>query len=161
MPRTVEEKAQIEALRVELTALTAHFCEVHLDAEYAALAEKLIAKMARKRQVPFLSGSTQVWAGSVVYALAQINFLFDRQALVYTSPDEIATFFGVSKTTLGGKAKAVRDLFKLRHWDPEFSSEQMRAHDPYRNMVSINGLIVPLSWFKGGGGASEEEDSES
>ena len=80
MPRSAEEKARIEALRVELTTLTAHFCEAHLDAEHAALAAELIAKMARKREVPFLHGSAKLWAAGVVYALAQINFLFDRDA---------------------------------------------------------------------------------
>ena len=160
MPRTAEEKAHIEALRVELTALAARFCEEHLDAEYAALAAKLIAKLARKRQVPFLLGSAKVWAAGVVYALAQINFLFDRQAPVHTSPGEIAAFFGVAKTTVGTKSKAIRDMFKLRHWDPEFSSERMRESNPYRGFVRINGLIVPLSLLEGWEHGSQDEDSE-
>ncbi len=36
MPRSAEEKARIEALRAELTTLTARFCEAHLDAEFPA-----------------------------------------------------------------------------------------------------------------------------
>jgi hypothetical protein len=135
MPRSAEEKARIEALRVELTTLTARFCEAHLDAEHAALAAALIAKMARKREVPFLHGSAKLWAAGAVYALAQLNFLFDRDAPVRTSPDEITGFFGVSKTSVGTKAKAIRNLFKMRYFDPEFSNQRIRASHPLRNWV--------------------------
>jgi len=135
MPRSAEEKARIEALRAELTTLTAHFCEAHLDAEHAALAAALIAKMARKRDVPFLHGSAKLWAAGVVYALAQINFLFDRDAPVHTSPGEITLFFGVSKTSAGMKARAIRDLFRMRYFDPEFSNERIRAMNPFRSWV--------------------------
>ena len=148
MARSAEEKARIKALRDRLTEMTAAFCAAHLDAEHAALAGKLIDKLARKRQVPFLYGSVEVWAAGVVYALAQINFLFDRDAPVHTSPDEIAAFFGIAKTTASAKAKAIRDLLKLRHFDAEFSNARTAAANPFRNWVKIGDLVGPREWFE-------------
>lgn len=100
--------------------------------------------MKRKHQVPFLRGRVNTWAGAIIYALGQINFLFDRSSEPYASPDDIAGFFGVSKSTLGQKAKLIRDMFKMRYWDPEFSTPDMRESDPFKNMVMMDGLIVPV-----------------
>jgi hypothetical protein len=60
-----------------LIEMTDGFADRHLDEEYKMLCRKLINKMSRKRQVPFLSGRLDIWAASVVYALGQINFLFN------------------------------------------------------------------------------------
>jgi hypothetical protein len=58
----VEEKAQ------KLLETTAAFCKEYLDDDYRQLCEKLIGKMARKRNVPFLSGRLEIWAAAFVYA---------------------------------------------------------------------------------------------
>jgi hypothetical protein len=42
-----------------------------LDAEYAALARQVVAKLARKRPSPQLSGRHATWAAAVVYALGE------------------------------------------------------------------------------------------
>ena len=153
MPVTAEDKARTQALRAELTARTAGFCAAHLDDEHAALAAALIAKMARKRQVPFLRGAPALWAATVIYALAQINFLFDRSETVHTTPDEIAAFFGVNKNTIAGRAKALRELMGLRPFDAEFSNAQMRATGwQMRNMTTLISLGIQLQEI-------EEDDS--
>ena len=136
--------------------MTAGFCEAHLDAEHAALAGRLIDKLARKRNVPFLRGTVKLWAAGAVYALAQINFLFDEQAPLHTSPGEIIAFFDVAKRSAGTKAKAIRDLLKLRPFDPEFSSEHLQAHDPFKDLVSVNGFIVPLRLLESEGNGGED-----
>jgi hypothetical protein len=95
------DKEKIEAISQQLLELTGQFCDQHLDEEYKALCAKLILKMKRKRQVPFLSGKVNTWAALSVYALGQINFLFDRSFEPYVSADQIANHFGVSKSTMG------------------------------------------------------------
>jgi hypothetical protein len=35
-------------------------------------------------------------------------------------------------------------MFKMRYWDPEFSTTRMEEHDPFSNFAMINGLIVDL-----------------
>jgi hypothetical protein len=48
----------------EIVWLTQGFCAEHLDAEYAELSAKMIARLARKRPSPFERGETRVWAGA-------------------------------------------------------------------------------------------------
>ena len=62
----------------KLIEMTSGFCQECLDEEYQELCEKLIRKMARKRNVPFLSGRIDIWAAAIVYAIGSINFLFDQ-----------------------------------------------------------------------------------
>jgi len=60
----------------KLIDLTGEFCEKYLDDEYAGLCEKLIKKLGRKREVPFVTGKIEIWAAAVIHAIGFINFLF-------------------------------------------------------------------------------------
>ncbi len=143
MARAKADKEKIEAISQQLLELTGEFCDQYLDDDYKQLCEKMILKMKRKRQVPFLRGRINTWAASIIYALGQINFLFDRSFEPYVSADEIANYFGLSKSTIGQKAKQIRDMFDIGYWDSEFSTEQMTESNPLKNMVMVNGMIVP------------------
>lgn len=138
-----DPKDAIKARTQEIIRIAADFCRAHLDDEYAALCEKLVLKMSRKRAIPYVAGRPEIWAGAVVYALGQINFLFDPTQTPHTTQSAIAEHFGTTTSTLGQKAKSIRDLFKLRQWDPEFSTQAMAANNPYDRLVMVNGLIVP------------------
>jgi Domain of unknown function (DUF6398) len=141
----VDPKAALDALAADLVSRTSAFCQAHLDDEYGALCAKLIATLRRKRVVPFATGRPAIWAASIVYALGQINFTFDRTQTPHTTPDTIASFFGVSKVTVGLKAKVIRDLLKLRPWDKNFSIAAVEASNPFRDLRMMDGLIVPVS----------------
>ena len=131
MLRTKKDRQKIEAISQELNRLTGEFCDRYLDEEYKQLAEKLILKMKRKRQVPFLRGRVNTWAAATIYALGQINFLFDQSSEPYVAATDIPKHFGVSRSTVGQKAKLIRDTFDLFYWDPEFSTQAMRDSNPF------------------------------
>lgn len=141
-------KEKLQARADEILALTAEFCRLHLDDEYAKLCAKVIGKMSRKRASPLVAGRTDIWAGSVIYALGQINFLFDKSQKPHVKEADIAKHFNSTTTTLGMKAKAIRDLFKMRRWDPEFSTRKMAASNPLAGLAMVNGFIVPLSMLE-------------
>ena len=61
------------------------------------LCEKLIRKMSRKRNVPFLSGRMEIWAAAIIHALGSINFLFDPNFEPYIGAADISDYFGTSK----------------------------------------------------------------
>jgi hypothetical protein len=143
MTRSGVDKEKIEMISQQLLELTGQFCDQYLDDEYKQLCEKVILKMKRKRQVPFLLGRVNVWAASIIYALGQINFLFDRSFKPYVSADDIANYFSVSKSTIGQKAKQIRDMFNISYWDSEFSTRQMSERNPLKNMVMVDGMILP------------------
>ena len=134
--RIVEEKAE------KLIQMAAEFCKKYLDEDYKQLCEKLIGKMCRKRNVPFLSGRMEIWAAAIIYALGSINFLFDSSFKPYATGDDICNFFGTSKSTTSQKAKIIRDMFNMGYYDKEFSTAHMRENNPFSNFVMRNGLIV-------------------
>ena len=144
MPKSEKDSQAIADKKQRLIELTGAFCDEFLDDEYKQLCEKLINKMSRKRSVPFLTGRIEIWAAAVVYALGSINFLFDSGFEPYASADDICDFFGTKKSTTSQKAKLIRDMFKMRYWDEEFSTADMKESDPFAKMVMINGLIVPI-----------------
>lgn len=134
--RIVEEKVE------KLIQMTAEFCKKYLDEDYKQLCEKLIGKMCRKRNVPFLSGRMEIWAAAIIYALGSINFLFDSSFKPYATGEDICNFFGTSKSTTSQKAKIIRDMFNMGYYDKEFSTAHMRENNPFSNFVMRNGLIV-------------------
>jgi len=138
----MQDKALIEEKSRMLAEMTGKFCDEHLDNEYKQLCEKLIQKMSRKRNVPFLYGSVEIWAAVIIHALGRINFLFDRSFRPYVSAEDISRHFGASKSTVSQKAKVIRDTLRLQYWDDEFSTEYMRKNNPFANLTMINGFIV-------------------
>jgi uncharacterized protein DUF6398 len=145
------------AMRAEagaIIALTDEVCADLLDEDYASLARKVVAKLARKRPAPIQSGRARTWAGAVVYALGQVNFLFDSSTKPYATADDLSAAFGVAKSTLGAKAKQVHDLTKMDYGTPEFLREDMVDANPMVWLIQVDGLLVdaPASAAKPGAG---------
>jgi len=125
-----------------IIAVTDEVCPELLDEEYSELARRAVAKLARKRPSPIQSGRASTWAGAVVYALGQVNFLFDPATKPYATADDLSAAFGVAKSTLSAKAKQVRDLAKMSWETTEFLREDMIQASPVIWYIQVDGLIV-------------------
>ena len=135
----IKEKEQV------LLEMVRTFCMQKLDEDYLQLCEKLIRKMGRKREVPFQRGKLEIWAASVVHAIGSINFLSDKSFEPYLTLDEINEYFGTKNSTVSQKAAQIKDMFKMWHFSPEFSTKKMTGENPFNNLVMVDGLIVPLN----------------
>ena len=99
-----------------------------------------------------LTRNTPTWPGRPLrswrasdhhlYAVGQVNFLFDRSQEPHTTPDELSAAFGVSKSTMSSKAKQVRDLLKMGHFSAEFQRAARIAQNPAIWFVQVDGMIV-------------------
>ncbi|GHU75346.1 hypothetical protein FACS189413_19860 [Bacteroidia bacterium] len=138
-------KEQVIKKQQEIIQLAKSFCDAKLNEEYAVLAEKLVCKLGRKRNIPFIAGQSSIWAAAVIHALGSINFLFDKSSEPHATLDDINDFFGTKKSTTGNKSKEIRNLLKLGYWDKEFSTGSMMTNNPYSNLVMIDGFVVPIS----------------
>lgn len=138
----MNEKSIVEAKAQKLVEMTAGFCKERLDEDYRQLCQKLIEKLSRKRNVPFLSGRIEIWAAAIVYSLGSINFLFDQSFEPYATAEDVCNYFGTSKSTTSQKAKVIRDMFKMGYYDQEFSTAHMKENSPFSNLAMVNGLIV-------------------
>jgi hypothetical protein len=138
------DKKDARLVREELTRLTESFCQQYLDNEYRMLIKKIINKLSRKKQVPYLSGRVEIWAGAIIHAIGSINFLFDQSFNPCSTASRIAEYFGTSTSTLGQKARLIRDMLKLHYWHPEFSTKHMLDKNPFADLAVVNGFIIPL-----------------
>ena len=138
-----------QALRTEvdqICALTGSFCDEHLDAEYAELCRRLVARLARKRPSPLARGDLRIWAAAAIYAVGSVNFLFDRSQEPHLSGDELSRLTGVPKSTMANKAKVIRDCLKLHRLDLEFCRRQLIERHPIAWLIELDGIIVDARW---------------
>lgn len=126
------DKIELKARENEIAKIVTDFCNEKIDAEYAMLCEKMVRKLGRKRSNPLERGRVEIWAASVVYVVATMNFLFDKSFEPYLPSSEINDYFGTSSSTVSQKAAQIRTMLKLkRYWDPEFSTKHMQANNPF------------------------------
>lgn len=126
------DKIELKAREEEVVRMVTEFCNEKIDAEYASLCEKMVRKLGRKRSCPLERGRLEIWAASVVYTVATMNFLFDNSFEPYLPLSGIHDYFGTSSSTVTQKAAQIRTMLKLRrYWDPEFSTENMQANSPF------------------------------
>ncbi len=133
----MKDKNLIKEKKEELICLTDEFCDKYLDKEYRELCKKLIEKMARKKEVPFLSGKIQIWAASVIHVLGRFNFLYDESFEPYIKYNTLVKHFGTSKKTVTGKAKKIADMFNLSHFDKDFTTESLNKMNPFKEILDM------------------------
>ncbi|MBN1324435.1 MAG: hypothetical protein JW986_10650 [Methanotrichaceae archaeon] len=126
----------------EITALTDAVCSEHLDEDYALLARRMAAALARKRPSPLERGKMHVWAAAIVYSLGTVNFLFDKSQVPYMRADELADLFGVNQSTAASKARQIRDLLGTSKADPKWWRPSKMEDNPMAWWVIINGLAA-------------------
>ena len=130
----------------ELIKMVSEFCDDKLTDEYKILSVKLVQKLGRKHNVPFKRGKLDNWASGVIYALAQINFLFDKSFDPYITADDICDYFGTKKSTASNKARDIRDMLNLDSSD-EFLSGYINSKMPRMYMDPKSGMLVPESYL--------------
>lgn len=108
----------------------------------------MVEKLGRKRTVPSMSGKLEVWAAGIIHAIGTVNFLFDKSFQPYATVHDICVHFGVAQSTASQKSKLLRDMFKMDYFNNEFATQRSQQSNPFNNLVSINGFIVPTELFK-------------
>jgi hypothetical protein len=134
--------ARLRPVAEETVSITDAVCLALLDEEYAGLARRAVAKLSRKRPSPLLSGRRPTWAAGVVYALGQVNYLADPASEPCVTADELSAAFGVAKTTMGTKAKQVRDALEIGPFSAEFQLASVAADNPALWFIQVDGLIM-------------------
>lgn len=138
-------KEETKAKETLLIDLTRTFCIQEINEEYAALCEKLIKKMGRKREVPFKRGKPEIWAAAVISTIGSINFLFDKSFEPYIASRSIHNHFGTKSSTATNKAAEIKKMFNLWYYNSEFSTGHMQENDPFSDLVMVDDLMLPLN----------------
>ena len=117
-------------------------CREHLDEEYARLVRRLVARLARKRPSPVVRGDVRIWAAGAIYAIGQVNFLFDRTQSPHMTVKQLAEALGVKQTTMANKAGLINRTLDIGIFEPELSRVAMIEQHPMAWMVMVDGMIV-------------------
>jgi hypothetical protein len=136
--------AAVRQAHDRIVALTDAFCRDHLDAEYGALCRKMAGVLARKRPSPLTRGKPESWASGIVRVVGWVNFLGDPSQPHHMKMTDIDEGFGVSEATGSAKSMAIRDLLKIRRFDPEWTLPSRMDDNPLIWMLEVNGLIMDI-----------------
>src|SRR5438105_4495155 len=119
-------------------------CRAHLNEEYAQMSRYLAAALCRKRPSPVLSGRLEIWACTIVYAIGSVNFLSDKSREPSMTTAELCALFGVSPSSAGNKAGAIRKMFNMYQMDPDWCLPSRLEDNPMVWMLTVNGFIVDV-----------------
>ena len=136
IPTALRERAD------RILGVTDTFCAERLDAEYARICQRLVARLARKRPSPLLRGDPRVWAAGAIHAAGRVNSLFDPTQPLQLSVDELSGLIGVPKSTMTNKSRAIGELLRIGLLDPEYCRVELLAAHPYAWLVEVDGLLV-------------------
>jgi uncharacterized protein DUF6398 len=128
----------------QVVAVTDVVCREHLDGEYADLCRAVVGKLGRKRPSPLTRGDLRIWASGVVYAVGQLNFVFDPAQTPHATADQLSGWLGVKKTTMANKARWIRDTLKLSHLDGEFMRRDLVEASPLTWLLEVDGMLVDI-----------------
>ena len=79
-----------------------------------------------------------------MYGLGQVNFLSDPGTKPFATPDQLSAAFGVAKSTMGSKAKQVRDLLRIDYFSPEFQRADVIGQNLAVWIVQVDGLLMDV-----------------
>ncbi len=136
IPTAMRDRAQA------ITEVTDAVCLEHLDEEYGQIARQLVARLARKRPSPLARGDVRIWAAGVIYAVGQVNFLFDRAQTPHLTADELAERLGVVKTTMANKAGLINRTLDVGIFEPKLTRVAMLEQHPMAWIVEVDGFLV-------------------
>ncbi len=139
---TMKETEKKQRL-AEIKELVLGFCDKHLNEELAGYTLKLCETLDRKRKISITRGKKEIWAASIVYVIARLNFLFDPESEFFLTADTICDFFGTKKSTIGSKASYIENICNLGLGAEGFCSPKIS--DSLTLVELPNGLVIPKS----------------
>ena len=138
-----EEKAKRVA---EIRELIEGFCSEYLDSEYKKFSVNLLEKLSRKKTYSITRGKEEIWASSIIYVIARLNFLFDRENDHFLTADQICDHFGTKKATVSNKATEIEKAANIQMGGKDFCHSTI--HDSLTLVQLSNGMIVTRSQAK-------------
>lgn len=150
-------KTDLERL-LTIKTMVSQFCEAHLNEEYQSYSLKLFETLSRKRKIDIKRGKAEIWAASIIYTIARLNFLFDPSNEYVLSADMICDFFGTKKSTTGNKATQIEKACNLTIGAEGYCSQDIT--DAFTFYETPEGFIIRQSVLLGNLFAPESEEEK-
>lgn len=162
MTKVLKSQNGKEKRLTEIREILHSFCKNYLNDELESYAIKLCENLGRKRKIDVLRGKKEIWAASIIYAIARLNFLFDKENEKYITADTICNFFNANKSTVGNKATQIENACNLTIGAKGYCSKEIT--DSFSFYQTTEGFIIPKNMAEDRelvvGIATEEESAE-
>jgi tetratricopeptide (TPR) repeat protein len=138
--REAPDPAALRSVHDTIVSLTDAFSREHVNEEFATLCRRLAGLLIREQPSSVMRGKPEAWACGIARAIAWANFLDDPSLTPHVKSAAIDQAFGVSLATGQAKSKAIRDLFGINRFDPEWTLPSRLEQNPMAWLISVNGL---------------------
>ena len=123
------------------------FCSKYLDSELQNYSLYLFETITKKSLLNIYRGKSEIWAASIVYVIARLNFLFDKANDNYISVNELCDYFNVKKSTIGNKATQIEKMHNISIGDKKYTKPDIAKL--FEFYMTPEGFIVPSSFVSG------------
>ena len=132
------------------------FCQAYLTPQYEGYVLKLLDTLSRKRRIDITRGREEIWAASIVWVIARLNFLFDKEAERVVTADMFDDFFQTKKSTVGNKATQIEKECGLYFGVEGYCRPEIT--DSFTFYQTKDGFIVPKSMIQFREATNEETE---
>jgi hypothetical protein len=126
---------------IEVSELLESFCKRYFTGELTACALRLCDKLGRFQKLDITRGKKEIWAASIVYVIARVNFLFDKTNNNFLTSDIICDFFDTKKTTTGNKATTIEKALNIGIGDTNYCTTEII--ESFSFVETPDGFILP------------------
>ncbi len=109
----------------------------------AVLAVKLCRRLETGDEFSLDRGRPEIWAGAILYVIAQINFLFDPDSSDYIRPQDLCSDLDTNQRTVSSKALLIRRTCDIGFAEPEYMVPEIL--DMFSFVETKEGFIMPAS----------------
>lgn len=135
-----------------------YFCRKYLNPELEAYALKLLDTVMRSRKLNISRGKKEIWAASIIYVIARLNFLFDNVNEYFITIDIICDYFNTKKSTTGNKATQIEKACRISMGDKRFCGEEVSSM--FEFIETPEGFLLPKTMLFGGKNLRSKENIE-
>lgn len=125
----------------EIKKLIHNFCETHLNKEIEGFSINLCDDLDGDEDINLSRGKSEIWAASIIYVIARLNFLFDKENVAFISADMLCDFFNAKKSTVGNKATQIEKQYDLDHEIEKYCSQEII--DTFTFYETPQGFLIP------------------
>ncbi len=125
----------------EIKKLIHNFGEANLNKEIEGFSMNLCDDLGGGEGINLSRGKIEIWAASIIYVIARLNFLFDKENDTFISADMLCDFFNAKKSTVGNKATQIEKQFDLDHEIEKYCSQEII--DSFTFYETSEGFLIP------------------
>lgn len=130
-----------ETNQLQIKTLLENYCSKCLNSELSVYVLRLFDTITINPLMDITRGRTEIWAASIVYVIARLNFLLDKDSDNYISFDELCSYFNTKKSTIGNKATQIEINYDIVFCDENYTIPEIS--DSFGMSIEQEGFIIP------------------